>query len=85
MPNVAALRAYLDSNSSTRLLELFWHEGRLTLVLVDPGGVPLERVLARPMEVTELLRVALPLAAQPAARTGGQSTRTSSLPTSRRP
>jgi hypothetical protein len=48
MPNVAALRAYLDSNSSTRLLELFRREGRLTLVLVDSAGVPLERVLAGP-------------------------------------
>jgi hypothetical protein len=48
MPNVAALRAYLDSNSSTRLLELFRREGWLTLVLVDSAGVPLERVLAGP-------------------------------------
>jgi serine/threonine protein kinase len=32
------------------------------LVLADPGGEPLERLLGRPMEVTEFLRFAVPLA-----------------------
>src|SRR6266851_761293 len=37
-------------------------EGRMTLVLEDPGGEPLDRVLGRPLEVTQFLRIAIPLA-----------------------
>ena len=36
--------------------------GGLMLVLADPGGDPLERLLGRPMTVTEFLRLAVPLA-----------------------
>ena len=35
----------------------------MTLVLEDPGGEPLDRLLGRPMDVTHFLRLAIPLAA----------------------
>ena len=35
----------------------------LTLVLEDPGGEPLERLLGRPLDITHFLRIAVPLAA----------------------
>ncbi len=31
-------------------------------MLEDPGGDPLDRLLGRPLEVTEFLRIAIPLA-----------------------
>jgi serine/threonine protein kinase len=34
----------------------------MTLVLEDPGGEPLDRLLGRPLEVTQFLRIAIPLA-----------------------
>jgi serine/threonine protein kinase len=33
------------------------------LVLEDPGGEPLDRLLGKPLEVTQFLRIALPLVA----------------------
>jgi serine/threonine protein kinase len=35
----------------------------MTLVLEDPGGEPLDRLLGRPMDVTQFLHIAIPLAA----------------------
>jgi PAS domain S-box-containing protein len=58
-----ALRADLDGDWAARPVELLWREGRLTLVLADPGGEPLDRLLDGPMEVSEFLRIAVPLAA----------------------
>ena len=58
-----ALRADLDAEWAARPVELVRREGRLTLVLEDPGGEPLERMLGRPMEMTQFLRIAVPLAA----------------------
>ena len=58
-----ALRADLDAEWAARPVELVRREGRLTLVLEDPGGEPLERMLGRPMDVTQFLRIAVPLAA----------------------
>jgi protein kinase-like protein len=43
-----------------------FREGEVTLyrgVLEDPGGEPLDRLLGRPLEVTQFLRIAIPLAA----------------------
>ncbi|HXM70296.1 MAG TPA: AAA family ATPase, partial [Thermoanaerobaculia bacterium] len=34
----------------------------MTLVLEDPGGAPLDRLLGRPLEVSHFLRIAIPLA-----------------------
>jgi PAS domain S-box-containing protein len=58
-----ALRTDLDGDWSAQPVELFRREGRPMLVLADPGGEPLERLLGRPMEVTEFLRIAVALAA----------------------
>jgi PAS domain S-box-containing protein len=57
-----ALRAVLDPDWAARPVALAPREGRMTLVLEDPGGEPLDRVLGRPLEVTQFLRIAIPLA-----------------------
>ena len=61
-----SLAAELDPAWATRPLALTRHEGRTMLVLTDPGGEPLDRVLARgrgqPLELTCFLRVAIGLA-----------------------
>ena len=58
-----ALRADLDAEWAARPIELVRREDRLTLVLEDPGGEPLEQMLGRPMDITQFLRVAVALAA----------------------
>jgi serine/threonine protein kinase len=58
-----ALRAELDAEWAARPVELVRREDRLTLVLEDPGGEPLERMLGHPMDITQFLRIAVPLAA----------------------
>ena len=58
-----ALRADLDAEWAARPVELVHRDGRLTLVLEDPGGEPLEQMLGRPMDVTQFLRISIPLAA----------------------
>jgi PAS domain S-box-containing protein len=58
-----ALRTDLDGDWAARPLELLRRGGGLMLVLADPGGEPLERLLGRPMAVTEFLRLGVPLAA----------------------
>src|ERR1700682_672056 len=61
-----SLGADLDPAWASRPLALTHHEGRTILVLEDPGGVPLDRLLARsrgqPMELTRFLRIAIGLA-----------------------
>jgi serine/threonine protein kinase len=37
-------------------------DGRTMLVFEDPGGAPLDRLLGRPVDVAQFLRVAIPLA-----------------------
>src|SRR5271170_6067407 len=56
------LRTELGSDWAAPPVELLRHTGRLTLVLADPGGEPLERLLGRPMAVMDFLRIAVPLA-----------------------
>ncbi|HEV8613845.1 MAG TPA: protein kinase, partial [Gemmatimonadales bacterium] len=58
-----ALRAELDPDWAARPLALTRHHNRTALVLEDPGGEPLDRLLGRPLEVTEFLRIAISLAA----------------------
>src|ERR1700678_3130602 len=54
-----ALRGDLDAGWAALPVELVHRECRLTLVLDDPGGEPLERMLGRPMDVTQFLRVSI--------------------------
>ncbi|MEA3132173.1 MAG: hypothetical protein QOG17_19 [Gammaproteobacteria bacterium] len=62
-----SLQAELDSAWASRPLALTRHEGRPMLVLEDPGGVPLDRILdwcqGQPMELTRFFRIAIGLTA----------------------
>ncbi len=61
-----SLAAELDPAWAARPLALTRHEGRTILVLKDPGGEPLDRVLerdqAQPLDLTRVLRIAIGLA-----------------------
>src|SRR6266853_2784347 len=57
-----ALRALLDRDWAARPVALAPRAGRMSLVLEDPGGEPLDRLLGRPLDVTRFLRIAIPLA-----------------------
>ena len=48
---------------AVRPLELVRERGRTMLVLEDPGGEPLERLLGAPMEMGRFLRLAIGIAA----------------------
>ena len=61
-----ALKAELDADWAARPIALAHYNGRMTLVLEDPGGTPLDRLLGRPLEVPQFLRIAIPLADAPA-------------------
>jgi predicted ATPase/signal transduction histidine kinase len=56
-----ALRDELDSEWAARPLTLVRREGRTMLILEDPGGQPLDRLLGQPMELTPFLRLAVGL------------------------
>jgi serine/threonine protein kinase len=58
-----ALKDELDVVWAARPLALTHHNGRMTLVLEDPGGAPLDRLLGRPLDISHCLRIAIPLAA----------------------
>ena len=58
-----ALRAELDPAWAVRPLALAQHQGRPVLVLADPGGEPLARLLGRPLALPQWLRLAIGLAA----------------------
>ena len=58
-----SLRAELDPAWAVRPLALSAHQGRSVLVLEDPGGEPLERLVGRPMELRQFLRLAIGLSA----------------------
>src|ERR1700686_873585 len=51
-----SLEADLDAAWATRPLALMHHEGRTLLILKDPGGIPLDRILeqrpGQPIEPT---------------------------------
>src|SRR6266481_6898418 len=57
-----ALKAELDAEWAARPVALTHYNDRMTLVLEDPGGAPLDRLLGRPLEVSHFLRIAIPLA-----------------------
>src|SRR3981081_2560160 len=61
-----ALAAELDPAWAATPLALTRHEGRTILVLKDPGGEPLDRILERgqgpPLDLTRFLRIAIGLA-----------------------
>ena len=57
------LKDDLDGAWAVRPLELVRERGRTMLVLEDPGGEPLDRLLGRPMEVGRFLRLAIALSA----------------------
>src|ERR1700686_4235800 len=57
-----ALKAELDADWAARPVALTHDNGRMTLVLEDPGGTPLDRLLGRPLDVSHFLRIAIPLA-----------------------
>src|SRR5260370_23487611 len=53
------LKDELDAAWAVRPLELVRHGGRTMLVLDDPGGQPLDRLLAAPIEMGSFLPAAL--------------------------
>jgi PAS domain S-box-containing protein len=56
------LRDELDAVWAVRPLELVRQAGRTVLVLEDPGGAPLERLLGSPMEMGRFLRLTIAIA-----------------------
>ena len=77
------LRDELDGAWAVQPLELGHERGRRMLVLEDPGGEPLDRLLGAPMEVTCFLRLAIGIAAAGASSTrAASSIRISSRPIS---
>jgi PAS domain S-box-containing protein len=57
-----ALKGELDADWAALPVALTQHNDRKALVLEDPGGVPLDRLLGRPLNVLLFLRIAIPLA-----------------------
>ena len=58
-----ALKGELDADWAARPIALTRYKDRLTLVLEDPGGAPLDRLLGRPLDISHFLRIAIALAA----------------------
>ena len=63
MEHEYSFKAELDPGWAVRPLALVSHEGRTILVLTDPGGEPLDRLLGKPMALTQFLRPAVGLSA----------------------
>jgi predicted ATPase/signal transduction histidine kinase len=57
-----ALAGELDSEWAVRPIDLLRHDGRITLILEDPGGHPLDTGLQFPLEIAVFLRIAVGLA-----------------------
>jgi len=57
-----SLAAELDPRWAVRPLALARHQGRTVLVLDDPGGEPLDRLLGKRMDVGAFLRLAVSIA-----------------------
>src|SRR5262245_39944079 len=56
------LRDALDPAWAVRPLELTWRNGRATLVLEDPGGELLARLVGQPWDLKQFLHIAIGLA-----------------------
>ena len=56
------LKDDLDRAWAARPVALTRYNDRMALVLEDPGGAPLDRLLGRPLDVLHFLRIAIPLA-----------------------
>jgi PAS domain S-box-containing protein len=56
------LGADLDAAWAVKPIELSRHRNRSALVLEDPGGAVLDRLLGQPLGITEFLRIAISLA-----------------------
>jgi predicted ATPase/signal transduction histidine kinase/GAF domain-containing protein/CheY-like chemotaxis protein len=63
MEHEYSLRDELEPGWAARPLTLARHQGRPVLVLEDPGGVPLDRLIGAPMEMRQFLRLGIGLAA----------------------
>ncbi|WP_051677557.1 AAA family ATPase [Bradyrhizobium sp. URHD0069] len=57
-----ALKAELDADWAARPVALTRYDGRMTLVLEDPGGAPVDRLLGRPLDTSHFLRIAISVA-----------------------
>jgi hypothetical protein len=57
------LRGDLDDAWAARPLELLRERGRAILLLKDPGGEPLDRLIGAPMDIGIFLRLAVALSA----------------------
>src|SRR5580704_5836194 len=62
MEHEYSLRAELDLSWAVRPLALSQVNGQTMLVLENPGGEPLDRLIQGPMEMTQFLRFAIGLA-----------------------
>jgi len=62
MEHEYSLRAALDLSWAVRPLALSQLNGQTMLVLENPGGEPLDRLIQRPMEMKQFLRFAVGLA-----------------------
>jgi PAS domain S-box-containing protein len=62
MEHEYSLRAELESGWTVRPLALARHQGRPVLLLEDPGGEPLDRLIGAPMPLRQFLRLAIGLA-----------------------
>ncbi|MBV9272309.1 MAG: serine/threonine-protein kinase PknK, partial [Verrucomicrobia bacterium] len=58
-----ALRQELDPAWAVLPLELVHERAQTALLLQDPGGEPLDRMLGKPLELTQFLRIAISLTA----------------------
>ncbi len=63
MEHEYSLRAELDPGWAAQPLALVSHKGRTMLLLADPGGEPLDRLLGSPLELPTFLRLAVGLSA----------------------
>jgi hypothetical protein len=72
MEQESSLRPELDPGWAAQPLALVSHQGRTMLVLADPGGEPLDRLLGSPLELSSVFAPGRPSVgrARPAARPG---------------